>query len=115
MKLKTYITLLESLPIDKIIRNGLKNPHSWRENYPELAFEPAHNVSIKDMLNEAKDCVDKTFTGWKGGDFKMSGDTRIHVATIGDCTAWGIPDFNEYDSHTLCELISLAYILEMFE
>lgn len=62
---------LESLPPDLVLPIGISNPHSYRGYYDQLAFEPAPNVTAGECLKIAKSCIDKRFTGYKGGDFKM--------------------------------------------
>ena len=38
----------------KRIRNGFKNPHSYRGYYDELAFEPCFETTVGDMLQAAR-------------------------------------------------------------
>lgn len=83
MYLKQLIGLLEAAPQDKIVPKGFTNPHSWRGIYHELAFEPAENVKVSDMLADAKSALGKTFEGYKGGDFKMDEDTEVHISDYG--------------------------------
>jgi hypothetical protein len=68
---------------------------SWRGSYAELALgycltgydndrEHLKEISAKDLLQNLKDAVGKTFTGWKGGDFRMSKETPVWVANPGN-------------------------------
>jgi hypothetical protein len=84
MTLKSLIQLLEKLPQDLIIRNGFAYPHSWRGIYEELSFEPTENTKVSDMLAEAKSAIGKSFVGYKGGDFVMDEETRVHFSNYGD-------------------------------
>lgn len=56
---------------------------SWRGSYDELAlnFEmQGEEMKVSEFLKMLKDCVGKTFTGYKGGDFVMHKGTPIWVA-----------------------------------
>lgn len=50
---------------------GFENPHSFRGEYSDLAFETANNVTIQQMLDDAKGALGKTFSCWKGGTAVM--------------------------------------------
>lgn len=86
MTLSEYIKLLEKYPSEQIVSKGLGNPHSWRGIYAELAFEPVENTTIGEMLEAAKSALNKTMTGYKGGDFLMDGNTTIHIDYYGEWT-----------------------------
>lgn len=56
---------------------------SWRGSYDELAlnFEmQGEEMNVSEFLEMLKDCIGKTFTGYKGGDFMMHKGTPIWVA-----------------------------------
>jgi len=56
---------------------------SWRGSYDELAlnFETqGEEMKVSEFLNMLKECIGKTFTGYKGGDFTMHKGTPIWVA-----------------------------------
>lgn len=56
---------------------------SWRGSYDELAlnFEmQGEEMKVSEFLEMLKDCIGKTFTGYKGGDFMMHKGTPIWVA-----------------------------------
>lgn len=67
-----------SLPI------GLSDPHSYRGFYDELAFRPCRNITPNEMLEEARSCVGKVFTGYQGGEYTMTKETRLWVARYGE-------------------------------
>lgn len=69
---------------DRKVPKGFVKAHSWRGVYAELAFEPASGVTIAEMLKEAESAVGKTFTGYKGGDFRMDRETDIHISFSGE-------------------------------
>jgi len=83
MELKSLIKVLEKLPQDLVVPKGFSNPHSWRGIYAELAFEPTENTKVADMLADAKSAIGATYEGYKGGDFTMDEDTRVHFAYYG--------------------------------
>lgn len=85
MMLKDVIRILEREDQEKIVKNGFGVPHSYRGYYDSLAFEPKENVSVADMLKDAKQSMGKTFTGWKGGEFVMDERTDVYIAEIGHC------------------------------
>lgn len=77
LTLGEVITALSAHDPDKRLKVGFRHPHSWRGDYSELAFEAAENVTVRDMLDEAKTAVGTTFQGWKGGDYTMDADTFV--------------------------------------
>lgn len=69
---------------DLVLSFGFGNPHSWRGDYCDLAFEPKENVPIKEMLSDAKKCIGMTFTGYKGGEFTMADYTQVWFDYYGE-------------------------------
>lgn len=65
------------------LKYGFHKPHSYRENYFEVAVEPTTNVSINMMLDSLKDATRGGYVGYKGGEFYYSYDTPIHIAEYG--------------------------------
>jgi hypothetical protein len=84
MNLFDLIELLEKYPQEKRVPLGIGNPHSWRGDYCELAFEPVKDVTVGDMLASARSAMGATFQGYKGGDFPMTGFSVIHLEHKGD-------------------------------
>lgn len=84
MTLGELIERLEATPGDFVFTNGFGRAISWRGSYDELAFEPASNVSAKEMLTEAKSAVKRTFSGYKGGEYRMDLHTPVHIARYGE-------------------------------
>ena len=66
---------------------GIHEQHSYRGYYSDLAFEAAGNpmlvTDLIDMLTN--ECLGKTFTGYKGGEFTMESDTPLWIAEYGCC------------------------------
>lgn len=89
MVLKDLIAFLETQPKDKVVPLGFNYPHSYRGFYSELAFEPKENATIGEMLDCAKEALDSTYEGYKGGDYTMDEYTNCYLAEYG-CTGEGI-------------------------
>jgi len=79
------IEWLEKQDQDLIVKDGFGSPHSDRGDYSELAFTPAPEATISDMLMFARSAVGATFTGWKGGDFRMEKYTPVYIGEYGTC------------------------------
>ena len=84
MELFQLIKYLEKHNRDKVVVLGFNNPHSYRGHYEELAFEPVPRVTIGEMLACARGALDRTFTGYKGGDFTMYSYTPVWLSQYGD-------------------------------
>jgi hypothetical protein len=82
------IDYLRTLPPDMIVERGFDHPHSYRGYYEDLAFEPALNVTVKQMLAAAEYANGHTYEGYKGGDYVMDRETDCWLANYGDC---GVP------------------------
>lgn len=86
MKLGQLIAILSTYPPETPIRWGFRNPHSYRGDFYELAFEPCGATTVGVMLDAARSALDKTFTGYKGGKFTMDTDTQCWLCCYGDST-----------------------------
>lgn len=87
MMLGELIKLLEAQSYrDTVLKHGFAEPFSYRGDYSELAFERTFDVTIQSMLDLAKDCVGKTFQGYKGGEYKMDTYSYVWLAEYG--TTW---------------------------
>lgn len=85
MTLAELIAALEAADPERVCPIGFTNPHSYRGDYRDLAFEPATNVAVAEMLDLARSADGATYEGWKGGDYTMGPNTNVHLATRGDC------------------------------
>lgn len=83
MTLGELIAVLETAEPDLVLPLGFHNPHSYRGDYMDLAFEPAANVTVSAMLADARTALDNTYQGWKGGDYTMDAYTDCWLATQG--------------------------------
>lgn len=43
-------------------------------------------ITTEQLIKKAKDCIGKTFIGWKGGEFKMNKHTPLWISNIGNCS-----------------------------
>lgn len=68
--------------------------HSWRGWYSQLAIGWADGsdkvMTVSTFLSMLKGAVDQTFTGWKGGDYRMKMDTPVMVDNPSDFTETAI-------------------------
>lgn len=91
MYLGDLIEALERAPHkDGVVRWGFARPHSSRGFYDECAFDPAENVTIASMLGHARSALNATFTGWKGGEFKMEEYSPVWIEAHGNWDRNGI-------------------------
>ena len=76
---------------------------SWRGDYSLLAlgykltgYDSAENhfneTTATNLLEELKNAIGKTYSGWKGGDFKMGTETALWVANSGNADNTVITD-----------------------
>jgi hypothetical protein len=75
---------LLSLLSDELAK-GFGKPRSYRGYYEQIAFEPKKDVDVHYMLLQAKSANGATFTGYKGGNYKMGLDTTVNIACYGVC------------------------------
>lgn len=87
MNLSEIITTLEAEDPTRVLPEGFNNPHSYRGDYMDLAFEAADNITIGDMLAAAQSAVGTTYQGWKGGDFTMAGWSWCWLSTEGEVSS----------------------------
>lgn len=104
MTLIELIEFLEKQDPSIIVPLGFTDPHSYRGYYDQLAFEPKANVTVNQMLTEAKSAIGQTFIGYKGGGFLMMKSTNVWLAEY-SCTGESIGltllkyMVGEYDIH----------------
>jgi len=83
MILEDLIKKLEQFPREQVVAKGFNEPHSYRGYYDELAFEPCDNTTVGAMLDCAKEALNKTYQGYKGGEYTMTEYTCCHLAFYG--------------------------------
>lgn len=83
MILKEIIAILEDEDPENIIPIGFDSPHSYRGSYDKLAFEPSRRITVKKMLANAKKAVNSKYSGYKGGTYKITKNTKVYLANYG--------------------------------
>lgn len=59
---------------------------SYRGYYDQLALGTGISpMTVGELLTAAIECVNKSFEGYRGGDFVMHGDTPVWAADHGFC------------------------------
>jgi hypothetical protein len=66
-----------------VLNYGFNASHSCRRNYSYLAFSPARNTPICEMLQAAKKAIGSTYTGWKGGAYRMDERSVVYIGDFG--------------------------------
>ncbi|HEY5834929.1 hypothetical protein [Streptomyces sp.] len=83
MILSDLIKALEAADQSLVLPHGFDSPHSYRGYYHDLAFEPATDITVADMLAAARNARGETYEGYKGGDYKMGDYTDCWLAEYG--------------------------------
>lgn len=83
MTLDELIVALDAADPAMVLPLGFSNPHSYRGDYMDLAFEPTATVTVGAMLADARSARGATYGGYKGGDYTMDGWTECWLATEG--------------------------------
>ncbi|CAL9667746.1 hypothetical protein SUDANB145_07248 (plasmid) [Streptomyces sp. enrichment culture] len=86
MNLGDLITRLEAAHPNQTVPHGFHNPHSYRGDYMDLAFEPAHNITVAAMLEAARSALGTTYQGYKGGQFTMDANSWCWLSEEGDAS-----------------------------
>jgi hypothetical protein len=84
--------------------------HSYRGYYDQLAvgyeqcsWRDGESTTVKQFLEKCNEAKGGTFMGWKGGDFKMTGDTPVWVAESGETGGTAIINIKDMGYFTLIE------------
>jgi hypothetical protein len=86
MNLGDLITTLKAADPNQVVHHGFHNPHSYRGDYYDLAFEPATDITVAEMLEAAESAIGATYQGWKGGDFRMNQSTWCWLSEEGSAS-----------------------------
>lgn len=116
MTLGKLISKLEEMnPEDRIICSTdtsmkFTGFDSYRGYYNDLAISYETNGNgafdtVKDFLSAAKECLGKTFYGYKGGEFVMHENTPLWIANYGHTSDFIIDRLEESDN---CCFVYLA-------
>jgi len=83
MRLEDLIEFLEKRDPNTKVKFVFGRPDSYRGYYEDLAFEPEKNTTVGKMLAYAKAALEQTYTGYKGGEYKMETYTTVWIAEYG--------------------------------
>ena len=85
--LSELIDWLEEQDPSLTVPYGFGQPSSYRGYYVDCAFTPIENTTFGEMLAHAESALGATFTGWKGGEYKMDGETDCWIAEDGSTSS----------------------------
>jgi hypothetical protein len=102
MNLATYISTLEAFNSTTPVvfaHGGIPTRLvSWRGSYDELSLdwdmEPRTPPTVEELLADARNALEKTFTGYKGGQYRMHETTPIWADPWGECLYNAITGFS---------------------
>ena len=81
---------------------------SWRGIYSELALNHSSEgepMACGDFVSMLEEADGKTFTGYKGGDYKMDGNTDVWMDNYGEYTSMTISGARIMDNRVvLCTI-----------
>lgn len=100
MTLGKLIARLNELPPSTLVE-ALGTPHSYRGYYSDLAFEPGVGQQFASRaLEVARSALGEVFEGYKGGDYMMTGDAPVWIASYGYCgrKLMGITDDGKFET-----------------
>jgi hypothetical protein len=71
---------------------GYGNAESYRGYYSDLSIDPISGSlgTVADALKDLRAAVGQTFTGYKGGEYKMTNRTLVWVAQWSTCPGLGV-------------------------
>ncbi len=73
------------------------NFHSYRGYYNNLAVSGSREqIKVGKFLKAAIECIGETFTGYKGGEYKMYKKTPVWVADYSVASSIAITDVMDY-------------------
>lgn len=84
IELGGIIARLEREDPATVLPIGFANPHSYRGDYADLAFEPVRDISVDEVLAAARSALGATFEGYKGGEFTMAEHTDCWISMHGE-------------------------------
>lgn len=106
------ITRLEQEDPDLEVTEGFTRPHSNRGDYCDLGVEPCGPMKVGELLEVLRGAVDKTFTGYKGGEFRMTEDTLVHLSKYG---RMGVPLTSKELEDILCPRLTAEEAMFLYD
>lgn len=86
LTLDQVIARLEHVDPETVLLRGFGRGRSYRGRYTELAFSPASDVRVGDMLAEARAVRNTRHRAYGGAYLLMTGETYVNIAGNGDCS-----------------------------
>lgn len=79
MNLQDFRDYIAKFPSGHNFEYGISEPFSWRGLYAEVAFSiEKFPMKRETILNRIDMCLDRTFIGYKGGEFKYDWNTPVN-------------------------------------
>ena len=105
MTLGQFIQALKNLDPETYLFLGFGYPvstfSSYRGCYRDIALhwtpygQLLGSNTVKDVLEEAMVALRATFTGWKGGNYRMYENTRLWISNPGDTEGLAVVDVQD--------------------
>ena len=90
MRLKDFKDYIEAFPEGTIFNFGISVPFSWRGSYTEVAFELLQSeMSREGVLTRIELAYERTFNGYRGGDYQYNDYTRVNFEEDYSCYSDG--------------------------
>ena len=72
---------------------------SYRGYYVDLAIDTSHlKKTVREFLEQAKNCMGREFYGYKGGDYLMGEKTPLWVSEYGEASEIGVSELIQVDN-----------------
>lgn len=86
MTLGQLIEVLSEFDPNRLVI-GFGRVRSYRGYYSDLAFEPVESHgTVASLLHMARECLGRTFQGYKGGDYVMGESTPLWFSEWGEAS-----------------------------
>ena len=85
---------------------------SWRGDYSQLSLgyeENSRECLATNLLQNLKLGLKETFTGWKGGEYRMDENTKVWVANAGESANTGIVGLRDEGYRVIIETKYFEY------
>lgn len=66
--------------LETVIKNGFKSPHCYRGDFNCVAFEPAENITVGEMIAAAESVLLNTYYSIKGDEHTYTLETPVYIA-----------------------------------
>lgn len=90
LTLGELIEHLSREPQDRTVTNGFGAAFSYRGFYDQVAFPPIGRTTVAELFAAARVARGSVYTGYKGGDYRMSSETPVWIAKWGETVDAGL-------------------------